>query len=367
MSVSLRHLKDGTPYWQTRFREDGKQTSLSWDNPRDAERCDDLIKKHGPVRAREILKILDTPRVELTVAKWLTQHVDHLTGVEPGTVRRYRAYIRNDLGALADLPLVNVSREDVSKWVADMGGSPKTIKNKRDFVSGALKLAVQAGHIKSNPCDGVKNPRWDRPPMVFLEREEFDLLLSCVTEYWRPLVTFLVSSGCRWSETTALQPADIDVKAGTVRITKAWKTGYGGYHLGPPKTKKSVRTVNVPARVLGQLDLTGQWVFTNSGRGKGQFSDKVVRDDAGPVRVHNFHPNVWAPAITKAKAQGLTKSPRIHDLRHTCASWLLKTRPMPAVQQHLGHESIQTTVDVYGHLDRTSGQGNADAIDAMLA
>lgn len=33
----------------------------------------------------------------------------------------------------------------------------------------------------------------------------------------------------------------------------------------------------------------------------------------------------------------------------------------------MGHESIQTTSDVYGHLDRSSGQGNADAIDAMLA
>jgi integrase len=46
---------------------------------------------------------------------------------------------------------------------------------------------------------------------------------------------------------------------------------------------------------------------------------------------------------------GLTKSPRVHDLRHTCASWMIAAGvPLPIIQQHLGHESIQTTIGVYG-------------------
>jgi integrase len=40
--------------------------------------------------------------------------------------------------------------------------------------------------------------------------------------------------------------------------------------------------------------------------------------------------------------------------------------PLPVIQQHLGHESIQTTVDVYGHLDRRSVQAAADAIGEAL-
>lgn len=370
-----RWRKDGTPYWAVRWREagrNGKQETITWYDYQDAQHCKDLIDKLGPEKAKEIMRIVTEPRKAQTVAEYLTAHIDHLTGVEPGTTKRYRAYVRNDLGTLGAIPLRGLTPEDVAQWVNAMSAtsSAKTVKNKRDFLSGALKTAVKKGLIATNPAEDVRNPRWIRREMVFLTAVEFRTLLDEVPAYWKPLVEFLVASGARWSEATALKPADIDIGHGTVRITKAWKTGDdgGGYTLGATKTTKSVRTVNVPDRVLKQLDLTGEWVFTNSGRGRGQFAGGKVHDDPNPVRIHSFGPNVWVPAIDRAMKNGLTKRPRIHDLRHTCASWMLQAgRPMPSVQQHLGHESIQTTVDVYGHLDRSSGQGNAAAIDAILS
>ena len=370
--IRERKRKNGTPYYSVYWREggrDSKQHCTSFAVVEDAEYCKNLVESVGGPKAREILKIVQAPdRVE-TVAKFLTRHINSLTGVEPSTTARYRAYVRNDLGEIADIPLVSLTRADVAAWVNRMSetSSAKTVKNKRDFLSGALKAAVKDRVIGHNPAEDVRNPRWDRREMVFLTTAEFQTLLAAVPAHWRPLVEFLVATGARWSEATAITPTDIDLAAGTVRISKAWKTGAGGYTLGTTKTRKSVRTINVPARVLEQLDLTGQWVFTNSGRGKGNFSDGVNRADPGPVRIHSFQPNVWQPAIARAKENGLAKTPRIHDLRHTCASWLLQAgRPIPAVQQQLGHESIQTTVDVYGHLDRSSGKGNADAMDAML-
>lgn len=86
-----------------------------------------------------------------------------------------------------------------------------------------------------------------------------------------------------------------------------------------------------------------------------------------PVAPHCIR-SLGNPPENWPRRTGLRKSPRVHDLRHTCASWLIQAgRPLPAIQAHLGHENITTTVNVYGHLDRSSGQGNADAIDAMLA
>ena len=371
--VKERDRSNGSVYYCVFFRElnheTGKrqQSSISWDDRADADRCKELIESLGPQRAREVMRIVQAPRSDQTVEQYLTKHVDRLTGVEPATVSRYRAYIRNDIGALRVIPLSALSRDDISRWVKGMTGSAKTIKNKRDFVSGALKAAVKDGLLPSNPAEGVRNPRGDRKEMVFLERDEFALLLSEIPDHWKPLVQFLVTSGCRWSEATALQPADVDVKRGQVRIFKAWKKVEGGYEIGPPKTKKSVRTINVPSVVLEGLDLSGEWVFTNSGRGKGRFSDGVTRSDPGPVRIHSFSPNVWAPAIKRAQEKGLKKKPRIHDLRHTCASWLIAGgRPFNAVQAQLGHESAQTTLDVYSHLDRSSGIDNAAVMAAML-
>lgn len=370
MSVRLRWLKDGTPYWQVRFREqyggEIRQSGLSWDNQSDAERCDKLIRQFGPARAREILKLIEEPKDQLTLAAWLTRYVDHLTGIEPGTVKRYRAYIANDFApTIGTTPLANLSRDDIAGWMNNSttakGGKPsgKTVANKHGFLAAALGVAVERGHLKSNPCDGNRLPRWNREEMVFLERDEFATLLTATAEYWQPLVRFLVVSGCRWSEATALTPIDIDIDAGTVRIRQAWKSGDDGWEVGVPKTKMSVRTINVPGKALEALTLTGEWVFTNSGRGN--------RGDSGAVRLPSFSENVWAPAVKRAQLAGLKKKPRIHDLRHTCASWLIQAgRPLPSVQQHMGHENIQTTVGVYGHLDRSSGVDNAAALAAML-
>lgn len=64
-----------------------------------------------------------------------------------------------------------------------------------------------------------------------------------------------------------------------------------------------------------------------------------------------FHAHRWRLALDAANTAGLTKRPRVHDLRHTHASWLIAGKvPLPVIQARPGHESITTTVDRYGHL-----------------
>lgn len=367
MSLRFRTRSDGSTYTQVRFRIHGKQTSVSFNDHAEALAFDDLIAKVGPAKALEITRIVVAHDKQLTVGEWLAHHNDHLTAVEAGTMDRYRSYAKNDFALIEDIPLAALTDEDVSRWLKALrnrdGSKPsgKTVANKHGYLAGALNAAVQRGHIKVNPCDRVKLPRWDRQEMVFLERDEYALLREAVAEYWRPLVDFLVASGARWSEVTALRPTDVNRREGTVRISRAWKQPAGGkgYVLGVPKTRMSVRTVNVASSVLDGLDYSGEWLFTNSGRGR--------RNSDGVVRIHSFNPNVWKPAVARAMEAGLVKSPRVHDLRHTCASWLiLGGRPLTAVQAQLGHESIQTTADVYGHLDRSSGRDNADVVANML-
>ena len=192
--------------------------------------------------------------------------------------------------------------------------------------------------------------------MVFLSAPEFGLLRDGIPiQRWKDLATWLVSTGMRFSEATALAPADIDLERRTCRITKAWK--YSGKYdatLGPPKTRKGVRTIKLPQAAIDVVDRgASEWLFTNNA--------------GNPVRTSSFFHGGWKPGRENARRAGLTKTPRVHDLRHTCASWMIQAGvPLPVVQAHLGHESIQTTVGVYGHLDGRSAQAAADAIGSAL-
>ena len=341
----------------------GKQSSSSFNDHAEAVRFKELANATSPAKALEVWAT-QTPGADgFTVASWCTHHVDHLTGVNEATRARYRRYIANDIAPskIGPLPLAALTNADAAQWLNGLAGSAKTAANKHGFLAGALNAAVRARRISANPCDGNRLRREEPSEMVFLAHEEFRLLHSCVGEHWQPLVEFLVASGARFGEATALTPRDIDIAEGTVRIQRAWRYLPGdGYQLGPPKTRRSVRTIDVAASTLGKLDLTGEWLFTNSGRGwRGGPTD--------PVRAQNFHTNAWVPALAKAKEKGLTKRPRVHDLRHTNASWLIQAGvPLTVVQRHLGHESIQTTSDRYGHLDRASSRVVADVVRKAL-
>jgi integrase len=366
--ASLRRgtRRDGSTYVQVLYRLNGMQSSTSFEDLASATKFQKLVDKFGPAKALETFGI-DPEFSAMTVHEWIEHHIDHLTGLRKSSLYDYRSYLRNDIdGALGDLPLTSLSRDDIARWMqglAEKGASGKTIANKHGFLSSALNAAVRAGRIPSNPAAGQRLPSSERQEMVCLSHADFSRLLGNIPEFWRPLVEFLVASGCRWGEATALKPSDINRAAKTVRIARAWKRTYdrGGYELGPPKTKKSVRTINVPETVLDKLDYSNELIFLN----------KAGR----PVKGNGFHGRVWQPAVERAwpsvdeagnpfadKSVPILR-PRIHDLRHTCASWMvLAGVPLPVVQAHLGHESISTTIGLYSHVDRRSGEAAAEAI-----
>src|SRR6202011_6144195 len=132
---------------------------------------------------------------------------------------------------------------------------------------------------------------------VFLTPSEFTLLRDHIEKpRWKSLATWLVATGMRFSEATALTAADIDGDARTCRITKAWKYS-GDYRptIGPPKTKKSIRTISLPPPALEVVDLTAAGLLFTNGAGN-------------PVRAQEFFNGGWKPGRDSAMKAGLTKS-----------------------------------------------------------
>src|SRR5699024_807236 len=343
------------------------------------------IDRLGIGGALEILDLLDATDGEaLTVSEWCTQHIDSLSGVQKDTLDRYRRYVKHDLGKLAEVPVTELTEVMVSGWVNAMekaGAAGGTIANKHGFLAAALKGAVAQKLIPSSPCEHTRLPRTVRQDMVFLTHDEYARFLDYFTPHWQPLVTFLFSTGLRWGEATALRVQDVDLEHSCASLVWAWTRGNV---LGPPKSRKSRRTVALAPEVV---ELLGDQV---DGRAPGDLL--FTNQRGGPVRGATFHDNAWQPAVRLANGepaakgkrvarrrdtQGkviqpaevpLGKRPRIHDARHTCASWLLASGvPINYVQAHLGHESITTTVDRYGHVMPAARQAISGAMSAALS
>jgi integrase len=351
-SIRTRPRKDGTASYSVLFTIDGRQTSVTFDDQTTAQRFCDLVDRVGGKRAMVAWEIADVPkqinRTGMHLGEWLQAHIDQLTGCEQKTIDDYTRYRRDIVAVMGDVPLSTITEGDIAQWVKQLESiknSPKTIRNKHGFLSAALGKAVPE-HIPSNPAAGRRLPRGsgDDDEIRMLTQDEYARLLDATTEPWRPLMEFMVVSGARWGEVVALKPGDIDQATGEVKIRRAWKYSSAGYQIGPPKTKRSRRTIRVPARVLDQLDYTGEWLFQNR--------------TGGPVRYVGFRRRVWDKAVERAK---LDPAPTPHDLRHTCASWMLTGGvPITVVSRHLGHESIKITVDIYGDVDQASAQLAAD-------
>lgn len=335
------------------FRIDRQQRSETFHDAGAAAEFAALVERIGgkaAVAIRDARSGVRTGPPVVTLEQWFEHHLAMATSLTPGTLAEYRRVAaRSWMPTLGPLPLDLVARDDVARWIGaqaatrnEHGRTPssKTLANAHGLLSTVMASAVDAGHIPSNPCRGLGIPRTVRGEMVFLSPGEFAVLVSHIPPRWQPLVSFLAATGLRWGEATALRwgDLDLDVDVPVVRVQRAWKKGAKVKELGAPKTRRSLRTVSLPTQIVGQLrPLAGD-------------ADALVftADRGGVVHHGNFRWRFWVPAVEAAK---LGKKPRIHDLRHSHASWLIAAGvPLPVIQRRLGHESIQTTVDVYGHL-----------------
>ncbi len=120
-SMRSRSRKDGTTYVEVMFRLDGRQRSISFTDKEHAQKFVDLVDLVGPAKALEAYSLDSTPRASngssTTVSEWMKHHIDLLSGVNPITVAKYEAYLKNDIGPVfGHQRLADVSRDDVARW-----------------------------------------------------------------------------------------------------------------------------------------------------------------------------------------------------------------------------------------------------------
>lgn len=385
VSIGVRTLASGEIRFRVQGRHDGKMLQETFLRIDGAEKFKDLVERTGWKAAREVLNARRNTNPDvLTLGAWTDKYLDPasglLTGIEEGTREGYRrAAERSFIAFLGNLPVETLTRADVGRWVSWQEQQPtarrtgtvsaKTVRNYHSILSAVMTAAVESGIRPDNPAHKTRLSPGQTREGVFLSVDEYTTLLHFIPEPSTAFIMFLANTGCRWGEATALTWGDLDLRATppTVRIDKAWKKSAGG---GPilkhPKSSRARRTISLPQDALSALGKPGKsdaLIFANS-NGKHLWMGR-------------FRASVWDPAVEKAldpeacEPYGLVplrRKPTPHDLRHSHASWLIASgAPLPYIQARLGHESITTTINSYGHLQPDAHVQMADMIGATLA
>ena len=272
-------------------------------------------------------------------------------------------------------PLSKVDEDRVRDWLGDMielveAGelAPKTVNNARTCLSVALNEAVRRGLLPRNPCVYVPALPLERAEIEYLRLAEIHPYLDACADHYRALAEFLIGTGARVSEAVATRWPDLDLEHGVVRIyrqrartsdaTRLTKgKRFRAVQIGPGLCE-SLRTAR-KRRLSAGVEDSG-WVFLCPPPHRGRYAGRT--EPAPPHRrtVHDWH----EAALTDA---GIRDMP-LHSLRHTAAAaWLTAGHPLIFVQRQLGHRSITTTEEHYGHLERSFVQDAAARTEEAIA
>ncbi|WP_031514757.1 tyrosine-type recombinase/integrase [Streptomyces sp. NRRL F-5123] len=406
-SIVERPKKNGETTFQVKWRLGGGNGPVQTErfaDPESAETFKQLVNLHkqqwppGWVRGEGFVEEAEVPN-DAPLLDYANRYVDRLTGIDDRTREDYRREIRLHFtlihhtqasGTTVPASIANITSDDVADWVrAEETGEPapdgakgkwlrppadpKSIRNRHGLLFCVMQAAVDSKHQQlrtDNPCKGSRLPRVDdhvEEEMCFLERDEYARVAAEIRDpAARLLADWLVGTGMRWGEASAVQVRDCNLTAPRpyVDVHRAWKKAKAGsdasFFLGPPKTKKARRRIFLTP---DQAAVVREQV---TGMPPEAFVFRAAQ--GGAWRHSNFYHRKWQPAVAAAVAKGLPKRPRIHDLRHTHVAWLINGRiPLPAIQLRLGHESIQTTVDRYGHLVDDLADDVLAAVEAAMA
>ncbi len=350
--ASVRTTPEGT--FQVLYRDPaGRQRSKTFKRKTDANRFMSTVEA-------DMLRgdWLDPRLARMTVAEWSDRWQTTMTQ-GPKTREVYDGHLRNwVIPMLGDVAVANLDKAMVRGFVADIrrvGRSQGTVDGCVKVLRLILGYAVDAGAIKANPAARLRMDRQQRQEMHFLSEGDVVLLAGKMREpTYETLVLFAAWTGMRAGEIEALRIKRVNLASRKAEVAEnLGEASDGALRFGATKTYQR-RTVPLAPFLVERLKpiVAGRdaedFVFSAPG--------------GGPVRHHNFYARAFKPGVIAA---GLDASIRFHDLRHTCAAWLIDSGAhVRAIMEWLGHSSPSVTLGTYGHLFPSLTEKLVDGLQA---
>ena len=304
--------------------------------------------------AEQGLALDSDPTVADYLKRWLKDSARPT--LRPRTFAGYTSIVTGHLvPGLGRIRLRKLTPADVEVHLrrsADAGLSNRTIQYHHAVLRRALGQAERWGLVARNVARLVTVPRVQRRDVRPLTPEQARLFLSGVKgDRLETLYAVSLSLGLRQGEALGLQWADIDFEARTLAVRHTLQRYNGEYHLDDPKTDRSRRTISLPVPIVDALR-----------RHRAQQNEERLR--AGPLWAGErwglvFCNELGEPldgvVVTRSFQRKLADlglpAQRFHDLRHAAATFLIAQGvALRVVMEILGHSTIATTADTYGHV-----------------
>jgi integrase len=260
------------------------------------------------------------------------RYVEQDRGCKPSTVRGYRSVIEAHLlPAFGDVPVEDLTTEDIETWIATVDRSPRTRNKLLIALQGILGRARKVYGLPRNAAADVeKFPiRRSGDIEVFSPEEVLALVRAAASEQDAAIYLTAAFTGLRRGELLALHWRDVDFAGQTIRVRASYADGA----LTTPKSGK-VRSVPMAPEVATALAKLGQRAYST--------------EDDELVFVGEFGGYVDGSALRRrydaaVKAAGL-RPLRFHDLRHTFGTRMIGVADIRRVQEWMGHADVQTTM-----------------------
>lgn len=253
------------------------------------------------------------------------------------TVENYARDLRKLFELSTDTPLDHLKNHHIRRFIAQLhskGLGGRSLARILSAWRGFFTYLMRDHGLTDNPCAGLRAPRSPKNLPQALSPDEAARLVDLPTDTPesirdKAIFELLYSSGLRLAELVSLDPAQLDMTAGEVRVT-----GKGSKTRIVPLGQYAIASLQAWLAVRDQIAKSGETALFVGQRGS-RISPRVVQ-----LRLRQW-----------GVKQGITSNVHPHLLRHSFATHVLQSSgDLRAVQEMLGHASISTT-QVYTHLD----------------
>ncbi|WP_265460199.1 tyrosine-type recombinase/integrase [Enterococcus sp. HY326] len=232
-----------------------------------------------------------------------------------------------------------------------------------------LDIAVRKKVLRQNPCTFLKRLPVEKEKMnfwTFDEFSKFDALFNGEEQLLRLFFHLAYFTGMRMGEILALSWEDIDFEKNQIYVIQSVTKIHGKEMISAPKTAASKRSISIHAQLS---DLLLEWknyqndMLGHYASGRTDLDIRLFED--APCHIMDGN-SIRKKYDSILKRDCSLKRIRIHDFRHSHAALLVEQNQEPyIIKERLGHASIQTTYDVYGHLYPNKQQEIADRIGLL--